>query len=197
MKTFKKFIIAVVISTGLFAGAYGTPYIKVTSYDAKKFFVIVKSTDSSRVNVSLKDSYDFELYNESYRNNNSYVKGFDLEPLPDGQYFLEIESNETIEKFSLSIRNNWLSIDQESRLVVHKPRVTQKGGKVDVALLNSPDSTLKLSILDKANEVIFQEIVADNGNLSRRYDISQLDPGYYTVLIEVAGRNFRESIYIK
>ncbi|ELR70730.1 hypothetical protein C900_03503 [Fulvivirga imtechensis AK7] len=196
MKTFRKFIIAVVVSTGLFTGVYGTPYVKVTSYDAKKFFVIVKSTDASRINVSLKDSYDFELYKESYKNKNNYVKGFDLEPLPDGQYFLEIESNETIEKFSLSIRNNWLSIDQESRLVMHKPRVTQKGNNMDVALLNT-DSTLKLSILDKANEVIFQEIVADNGNLSRRYDISQLDPGYYTVLIEVAGRNFRERIHIK
>lgn len=197
MNTFKKIIATILILAGLGVSSYGSaPYIKVTTYDDKKFFVVVSVTDSSRVNVSLKDSHNFELYQESYKGNNNYIKGFDLEPLPDGEYLLEIESKQRIERFTLSIKNNWLSVNQESRLVMHKPSVTQKGTKVDVALADT-HSPLKLSILDRSNEVIFQETVADNGRLTRRYDISQLDPGQYTVLVEMRGRNFRQSIYIE
>ncbi|MBL6446276.1 hypothetical protein JMN32_08150 [Fulvivirga sp. 29W222] len=198
MKTLKKSMVAVLFLTTLFVSAYGsTPYIKVTSYDLKKFFVIIKNTDSSKVNVVLKDGNNFSLYKETYINSDEYLKGFDLQSLPDGEYTLEIENNQRIEMFALSIINNKLSINKDSRLVIHKPSINQNGNKVDVALQKLQEAPLKLSILDNTNDIIFEDTLADNGNLTKRYDMSRLGPGSYTMRIDIAGKLFSQSIRIQ
>lgn len=191
-------MVAVMIFMTLFVSAYGstTPYIKVTSYDVKKFFLIIKNTDSSQVNVVLKDINSLRLYNESYIGNDRYLKGFDMRSLPDGEYTLEIENNDRIELFSLFIVNDKLSINRDSRLVIHKPSFNQTGNTVDIALQKEHEAPLKLSILDETNDIIFEETLADNGNLTKRYDMSKLNPGSYTMRVDIAGKYFSQSVRI-
>lgn len=197
MKTFRTTIMALAISTGLFVGAFGSvPYVKVTSYDAKKFFVIVKGVEAAPVQISLKDTQDFELFNETYKRGDDYLKGFDLESLPDGEYFLEIENSQNLQVFTLSIINDKLFIHHDNPVAIARPTIIQRGNKVDVAVLKT-GTPLKLSILNMANDIIFQDKVTSSGNLNKRYDMSQLDPGNYTLRIDVDGRSFRQHIYIQ
>ena len=198
MKTLKASMAAVLLWTTLFVSAYGTtPYIKVTSYDQKKFFLIIKNTDSSTVNVELKDVDNFRLYKETNIQNDEYLKGFDMQSLPDGEYILEIENNQQIEMFALSIINGKLSINRDSRLVIHKPSINQTGNKVDVALQKLHEEPSKLAILDNTNDIIYEDTLADNGNLTKRYDMSRLGPGSYTMRIDIAGKYFSQSIRIQ
>ncbi|WP_343855481.1 hypothetical protein [Fulvivirga kasyanovii] len=198
MKTLKTSMAAVLLLTTLFVSAYGTtPYIKVTSYDQKKFFLIIKNTDSSKVNVELKDVDNFRLYKETNIQNGEYLKGFDMQSLPDGEYTLEIENNQRIEMFALSIINGKLSINRDNRLVIHKPSINQSGNKVDIALQKTHEEPLKLAILDNTNDIIFEDTLADNGNLTKRYDMSRLGPGSYTMRIGIAGKYFSRSIRIQ
>ncbi|WP_221417948.1 hypothetical protein, partial [Fulvivirga kasyanovii] len=126
-----------------------------------------------------------------------YLKGFDMQSLPDGEYTLEIENNQRIEMFVLSIINDKLSINRDSRLVIHKPSINQSGNKVDVALQKTHEEPMKLSILDNTNDIIFEDTLADNGNLTKRYDMSRLGPGSYTMRIDIAGKYFSQSIRIQ
>lgn len=44
--------------------------------------------------------------------------------------------------------------------------------------------TVKVSILDKNNEVIFSELINESGSFTRPYNFSQLDKGEYKIIVQ-------------
>lgn len=197
MKTLlKTFVIAVVLMSSITAYSGSTPYIKLKSYDAKKFSLLVRSFTST-TKITLKDKDGYELYSEQVNVNEGYGKNFDLRSLPNGKYFLELELHEEIIVNSLVILDGELKINPENQNVITKPYIRQVGNSVDVAML-SDNAKLQLSILNTTREVIFEDtFIRSENNVGKRYNMSHLRPGNYTVLVKIDGRNYKQRISIQ
>ena len=198
MRTLLRTIFVSMCMTMLFSGVYGTtPYIKVRSYDLKKFYVMVNNEFSMQVNVVLKDVSSNQVFSETANGKSSYLKGFDVGGLPDGQYMLEVQSAEVLENYSLRIGEGKLLIESGLRLVIQTPNITQDGNRVDVAMLKQIDTPYTISICNKRNAIIFEDTLAATGSLVKRYDMSKLDPGAYTMRIAMAGTTYSQAIKIQ
>lgn len=197
MKTLlKTFVIAVVLMSSITAYSGSTPYIKLKSYDAKKFSLLVRSFTST-TKITLKDKDGYELYSEQVNVNEGYGKNFDLRSLPNGKYFLELELHEEIIVNSLLILDGELKINPENQTVITKPYIRQVGNSVDVAML-ADNAKLQLSILNTTREVIYEDtFIRSENNAGKRYNMSHLRPGYYTVLVNIDGRNYKQRINIR
>ncbi|UII28122.1 hypothetical protein LVD15_06760 [Fulvivirga maritima] len=195
----KNSLLVILFSTSLLSFAFGaSPYVKVKRYDAKKFVVIVKSANPTDLQISLRDRNDYELYSERHADvKDGYAKKFDVADLPDGNYFLEIENAQKIDVYSLEIAQGELSIENENRVAIFKPQVFQKGNQVDIAMLKYLNVPMKFSILNNTNDIIYEDTLADSQSVNKRYDMSKLDPGIYTLKFNLAGRLFTKSIDIQ
>ncbi|MBL3654675.1 hypothetical protein [Fulvivirga sediminis] len=195
----KNSLLVILFSTSLLSFASGaSPYVKVKRFDGKKFVVIVKSANPTDLQISLRDRNDFELYAERHADvKDGYAKKFDVADLPDGSYFLEIENAQKIDVYSLEIAQGKLSIESDNRVAIFKPQVFQKGNQVDIAMLKYLNVPMKFSILNNTNDIIYEDTLADSQSVNKRYDMSKLDPGIYTLRFNLAGRLFTKSIDIQ
>ncbi|UII22566.1 DUF3244 domain-containing protein [Fulvivirga ligni] len=190
-------VIMFIMSLSTFASG-ASPYVKVKSYDAKKFVVIIKSANPTDLQISLKDNNNYQIYSEKHANlTDGYAKKFDVADLPDGNYFLEIENEQKIDVYSIEIAEGQLNIENDSRVAIFKPQVFQKGNMVDIAMLKYLDVPMTFSIINNTNDIVYEDTLADSQSVNKRYDMSKLDPGIYTLRFNLAGRSFTKSIDLK
>lgn len=190
-------VIMFIMSLSTFASG-ASPYVKVKSYDAKKFVVIIKSANPTDLQISLKDNNNYQIYSERHANlKDGYAKKFDVADLPDGSYFLEIENEQKIDVYSIEIAEGQLNIENDSRVAIFKPQVFQKGNMVDIAMLKYLDVPMTFSIINNTNDIVYEDTLADSQSVNKRYDMSKLDPGIYTLRFNLAGRSFTKSIDLK
>ena len=103
---------------------------------------------------------------------------------------LEVENKLSFTATPLDVSAVSAVAQLDGQVTISKPLVHQNGGKLDIILAS--DSAADVTIYDNNARKIATETVA--GTSHKRFDLTKLEKGDYTVMVKTGGRNFIQSV---
>ena len=134
------------------------------------------------------------LYQEDIASAEIFQRSLNLMELPDGTYELQIEDDYKTETTSLTKINGKVSAANQMKTTSFKPQIMLKDSQLNVSLLALNNEKLTVSILDEDLNIISEKNLSGSVNLGQAYDLSQLNPGHYTVQLYTNGKVYDRMI---
>ena len=195
MKTMRNLltIMMVMVSTFVFAND-NDPKVKVERVNAKSIAISISGLEADKTQVQLKSEEGSILYKAS-SNTEKFAKRLDLNALPTGNYALEVENDNTFTSTPVVIAEDSAYVNVADQVTIVKPVVLMNGASLDVILPSEAAAEVLVTILDRdMNKLAIQPI---NGESLKRFDLSKLTAGSYTVKMETKGKSFVQSVSLK
>lgn len=196
MKTMKKVMLTIVmimISTLVLANE--KPTVKVKSVEAKTIAVVAYGYGAAKTDITLRDSNGKVFYTESVSNEENFAKRLDVSGLPQGEYSLEVENDNSLTTIPVTIEMNNAEVVKADEVTIIKPNLSVVGDKLNVAFNNKETQSVWVSIYDNASNRLAYEKVTSNS--LKRFDLSHLEKGEYTVHMSTEGKRFIQSVSLK
>lgn len=180
-----------------------TVFASATFATGIETYIKVRSNNTFSVHHNARGEFRFTLKNEAGstlytvkgKEEQAFVKTFNVKNLPSGNYQLEVEDANMINIYPLTIEANGLAIDKEHVEKVFKPSVKQVNKTLDISLLKLSAKPLEVSIYDSNNKLV--HVASFNGNVvNKRFDLSQLKSGRYQIYLEVGSKTFKKNILL-
>lgn len=147
--------------------------------------------------LSIKDSNDVTLYSEEVRQEGDYAKKYDFSNLPEGTYYFEMETRDSIKIYPFSVSDAKVQMMEQERFVITKPEIQLIGDKLFLTKNVSEKQPVKVDFYYEGRELAYSEQMTPEGELNRVYDFSTSKRGDYYVVIETGDRVFRENVRIQ
>ena len=172
------------------AGANG---VKVEKSEQKK--VRIYTQPGSSVDVALIDADGNVLYRGIINKNNKRATSFNLNSLPDGQYFLTAGNNAWWMSQGLTIKANALSVDERNLQQLSQPTLTAyEKNKIELLLPAKNIDEASVAIYDAQNVLVQTD--SFKGSV-RRFDLSSLPDGSYTFVVGPNQKQFTTRVDIR
>ena len=111
-------------------------------------------------------------------------KIFNLKNLPDGRYFLTLLFDNTTKWKGVEIQNGALKVEDKVKSITN-PNVLLNGHHLDLNMLCFADEKVSVSIWDNSGSLLSQEYFEANGNIQRRYNLTELPIGEYQISVSL------------
>jgi hypothetical protein len=120
----------------------------------------------------------------------SYHAIFDLAALPEGTYLLSVflTNKEWVQPV---IKNEYgIAIDKKAAKEYFNPTFHNVGKKIDFAMFNQFLSPVEIQILNQNGLQVFREKMGSVLRVEKRFNLSTLEAGDYTMVVRANGRNY-------
>lgn len=200
MKQFR-LSIAVLLSVWSLAGTgdakadngSGMGGVKVEKSEQKK--VRIYTQPGASVDVALIDAEGTILYKGIIPKNVKGATSFNLNNLPDGQYYLTAGNNAWWMSQGLTIKANTVSVDARNLQQVAQPILTTyEKNKVEVMLPAKNVDEANVAIYDAQNVLLQTDSFKGS---TRRFDLSSLPDGAYTFVVGPDQKQFTTRVDIR
>lgn len=167
--------------------------VKVEKSEQKK--VRIYTQPGASVDVALIDADGNVLYRGVIAKNAKRATAFNLNSLPDGQYYLTAGNNAWWMSQGLTIKANAVNVDERSLQQVTHPTLTAyEKNKIEVILPAKNIDETDVAIYDAQNVLVQTD--SFKGSV-RRFDLSALPDGAYTFVVGPNEKKFITSIAIQ
>ncbi|WP_461128686.1 T9SS C-terminal target domain-containing protein [Spirosoma aerophilum] len=167
--------------------------VKVEKSEQKK--VRIYTQPGASVDVALIDVDGNVLYRGVIGKNDKRATSFNLNNLPDGQYYLTAGNNAWWMSQGLTIKANALNVDERSLQQVTQPTLTAyEKNKIEVVLPAKNIDEANVAIYDAQNVLVQTDTF--KGSV-RRFDLSALPSGAYTFVVGPSEKKFTTHIDIQ
>ena len=147
--------------------------------------------------LSIKDKSGLVLYKESIVKTGKYSKGFDLNSLPNGDYYFEMDSELKIIVIPFTVTLNEVNFKKEQENTIFKPVLRVKDEKVYLSRPSLNGTPIDVKIFYSDNyDLIVSEKFAKETEMKRIYDFSKSKKGNYVFVFESNGRKYSKSVKI-
>lgn len=187
MKTFLFLISMLLVTVTLSAG------IEVSTINGTKKISISLNDLNSTTKIELVDLQGIILTATKVKTPN-YNSIFDLSTLPEGKYFLSIYLNNKEWVQPIVINKISLIIDKKAIKEYFSPVFNVNGTKLDLVMLNQFLSPVEIQILNQNGQPVFNEKLGSVLRVEKRFDLSTLEPGNYTMVVSAHNRNYYQPI---
>ena len=109
---------------------------------------------SDAFEISVKDSYWVLLHKENMQCDNNSKK-YDLANLPNGNYFMEIESKTKIKIIPFKVSSNSVELDNSDEIIHFKPTIRKMDDIVYVSMLALNKEKLEILLYDQDHNLLF------------------------------------------
>ena len=200
MKKFR-LSIAVLLSVWSLAGlgeakadtGSGMGGVKVEKSEQKK--VRIYTQPGTPVDVAIIDADGNVLYRGVIAKNAKRSTSFNLNSLPDGQYYLTAGNNAWWMSQGLTIKANALNVDERSLQQLAQPTLTAyEKNKIEVVLPAKNIGEANVAIYDAQNVLVQTDTFKGP---ARRFDLSGLPDGAYTFVVGPNQKQFTTRVDIK
>lgn len=186
-------IVALFISTLSFANETSIYSINV---EASKTTLTLNYAKQGTA-LAIKDASGSVLYSETIKATGRYKKAFDLNFLPNGNYFFELDKDLEIKEIPFTLKSGVAKFNEEK--VVYKPFIRVEGDLVYVSKLAVDGEPLDVKIYftekHKFNATL---VVADklkaNDKIEKLYKLTGKNKGEYQIILHSANRTFTKNI---
>lgn len=168
------------------------PSIKIKLIESKLIQLTMDETIKN-VEVSVKDSKGEIVYTKKSENFN-ISKKYDLNNLPSGSYFMEIESSTKIKIIPFNVLSKSIELNEEKENVYYKPIVRKEGANVFISKLALNNEDLEIILYDVDSAVLFTEKLEGNAILERKLNLMNLKSGNYNLILRSGSKTFYEAI---
>jgi hypothetical protein len=181
MKTIKRRVLVVVFMLGtLFNYANNDKEFNKT-VGAKKVKVVFKDVKKGQL-LSVNDKNGFQLHSETVSSQGELIKFFDLSPLNNGVYTIELNKEFKVVIKSLLVKNNNVSFIKDSEKIIFKPVIRNKENLVLISKVNFDKKPVQITLLYN-DEVIYSETLKGELMLKRVYRLDKELKGEYKVIV--------------
>ncbi len=200
MKKFR-LSIAVLLSAWSLAGmgdakadtGSGMSGVKVEKSEQKK--VRIYTLPGASVDVAIIDADGNVLYRGIISKNAKRSTSFNLNSLPDGQYYLTAGNNAWWMSQGLTIKANALNVDERNLQQLTQPTLTAyEKNKIEVVLPARNVENANVSIYDAQNVLV--QTATFKGSV-RRFDLSGMPDGAYTFVVGPNQKQFTTHVDIQ
>lgn len=180
MKKISLLLSGVLLCTLLSANA--TPYgkgassVAITNVNGSTLFKLYyKAEKTGRVKISITNEEGVALFEETLYRVDGFVRPYNFESLPEGQYTIAIEdeNGKTIEKV------NYQSGKVEK--LIHVQKLSSEENKYLLTIASAKPEEVFIYIFDNNGNLVFNEIQSVGSEFARVYDLSN----YKSFTIEV------------
>jgi hypothetical protein len=197
MKTYLKIpVIALGLFITEFSFAADLASIETQVVNTKSFKLAIKQGEEE-VKLKLLDQFGQVLYNESIQARAAYKKVFNLSTLPTGEYRLELEYPIKIQVMPITVDRGGIELHQQEVTEMFKPFFRERDSKISINMLNTRHNPLKIRVSDDEGQLVYQDTLDNDLIIGKQYDLSELDPGDYTVNLYSESRVFSHFIMIE
>jgi hypothetical protein len=167
--------------------------VNVEKSEQKKVRLYTQTTEP--VDVSIIDADGNLLYRGIVSKSQKGVTSFNLNKLPDGQYFVTATNDTYWMSQVLTIKGNSVIIDESNQKQLVQPTVSSYGkNKFEVNLPAKNVEEANVAIYDAQNVLVQTD--SFKGSV-RRFDLSSLPDGAYTFIVGPDQKQFATRIDIK
>ena len=168
------------------------PRVKVNIIETK-LMKLTLTGNTEMFEVTVKDSYGYQLHTEKL-NSLDYSKKYDLTNLPNGNYTMEFESKSRIKVVPFRVSSSAIVLNNSEEVVYFKPMVRKVEDDVFVSMLALNNENLEILLYDEDNNLLYTDILKNSRNLDRKFNLSNLRSGDYSMVLRTNGRTFYETI---
>lgn len=170
--------------------------IQIRVEEEKSFSLHLDNLKDKAVEIRLVDKNGYTLITEQVANQQTYAKRFNLMNLPTGLYQIEVESDLSLQIRTLFVKKDGLELAEDGK-EIYKPVINQKPDYLDLSLLQLKRANTTLQIRDAYGTVLFSEKVYQFGSIQKRFNLSQLEPGSYTLAVLTSDKWFVEPFEVQ
>ncbi|WP_424493502.1 T9SS type A sorting domain-containing protein [Salinimicrobium sp. GXAS 041] len=193
MKKLSKIAVAVFLFLFTFHARAGKD-VEVKIQEEQNLVVEFENMQSSAF-LSFKDQKGEILFQDSLTNNKPYRTTLNLEVLPKGVYYLDIEKDFVIHSSIIIKNEDGLVFKGDSSKTVFKPRL-KIDEKIVMVFLNNPEKeNTRMEVFDSQGKIVCS--VKDRRDIfTRTLDFSEVPKGVYTIKFKKGNRIFTDKITI-
>lgn len=167
--------------------------VKVEKSEQKKVRVYIKP--GTPVDVAIIDADGNVLYRGVIAKNATRSTSFNLNHLPDGQYYLTASNNAWWMSQGLTIKANAVNVDERNLQQLAQPTLTAYDkNKFEVMLPSKNVEEATVAIYDTQNVLVETDVIKGS---SRRFDLSGLPDGAYTFVVGPSQKQFVSRIDVR
>ncbi|AEE51736.1 hypothetical protein [Haliscomenobacter hydrossis] len=173
--------------------AKDSPFISINSIGSEKKVSLVLKNLTTPTTIRLESALEGILLEEEVTNSD-YARVLNLNELSTGNYTLTISTSTRETEQPLSITRTGLSLNINERKQFYAPSIKANGNLVDVSLLNNQLTSLRMKIEDAEGILVFEDEVRNVVKLEKRYNLSKLPAGEYTIILQVGEKSYLKTI---
>ena len=148
------------------------------------------------VRLKIKNNVGNVLFTVSANKKKAFVKSFNLKDIPTGNYTLVVEDDSKFSTYRIDLYKDSLFLDKENTGVIFKPSVILEERLLDISMLTLNQGETAISIFNDQDEMVHTNL-SEEDQINKRFDLSQLQSGQYTVSFNVGDEIFNRSIVLK
>lgn len=167
--------------------------LEVKAYEGKTVSFVVSNVQKS-VGLSLIDRNDRVLYAENIEVNGEYKRTYNFDKLPEGEYFLEVESATKVKRYPIVVNTYSARLFYEKNNEMFKPIVSVRNSMVYVNLLSLDKSPLHIEVYDDNDTLLHEETLKGAYELGKMYDFSNVHKGSYTLVLTHKNKTFVKEV---
>lgn len=171
----------------------GAKGVKVEKSENKK--VRIYTQPGAAVDVAIIDADGNVLYKGLITKNKAGHQSFNLNNLPDGQYYITAGNNAWWMSQSVTISGNKVNIDERNLQRIAQPTFTAyEKNKYEVTMPAMNVQNASVAIYDAQNVLVHSEQFTGS---TRRFDLSSLPEGAYTFVVGPDQKTFSSRIDVR
>lgn len=146
----------------------------------------------NKMNLSIFDADDKLIHSESVNSTKELNRTYDLNALPEGTYFLEVESDLTISRYEISVARATASLSSNAISEDFKPVPVflYKDGLVWVNIVNLDQSPVYIQIIDKDGDEVYNSAKLMDRNVTKIFDVNNIENEKYTFVMTYKDKIF-------
>lgn len=173
-------------------GRDDNPYISIHAVGEEKKVSLVLKNLKAPATVRLESTRGILLEEEVTKE--EYAKVFNLNELEDGNYKLVILTGVRETEQPIAITRTGLSMNINERQEFFTPTLRMHDQLLDLSMLNNHLTSFTLQLEDAEGNLVFEDVVRNVVKVEKRYNLSQLPDGEYTVIMKVGEKFYTKTI---
>ena len=173
----------------------GGTKVEVNAVKKEKSFILsLTQIGNDVVWVKLENADGDELMTERVKGGDVFRKKYVLRDLPDGIYYLTLSKTNIRTVQPIEIINNSAELVEAGKMTHYEPMFkATKGDKVDINAMFPGYVKAEVTIMDGTGVVVFKEALGEVFILNKRYNVSELAAGTYTMELKTPTESYAYS----
>jgi YbbR domain-containing protein len=135
-----------------------------------------------------------QVYHAKLTRDIHYKRSYDLSGLSEGNYLVKVVFDNRVFVKEIQLGSNFPVLIREA--VYDEPRFSQDGRSLEITLSNHMDEKVGVSF-SRDTETFFKDEPVYSGTIRRKYDLTNLEPGFYSVEVSAGDRYYQHSFQIR
>lgn len=197
MKLFQKCVFALVfIGCSFILKASVEPEVSIRNQRGQSFSLHLKSMNKETFDIQLSDQFGFALINEKVKDQDDYLKLYNLQELPTGNYTMRIESERKIILQPIYVHQEKKSIEMSAKKEIYKPAVKFEYPNLDLNMLHFEEDAVDIRVVDKIGNTLYKNKLFTTGSINERFKVTTFPVGDYTFEIRTKNYTYEQEFSI-